>query len=241
MNVDLNGQVAIVTGASRGIGRHICRALADAGAHVVLVARHLGALKKVENEIAEKGGEATPAAADISEEKDVLSLFSKVKRELGQVDILVNNAAYGAWGQLVDFSMEEFERIMSVNVRGTYLCCQNAMKIMIPVKRGYIFNISSVVGFKGYPNQSAYTASKHAIMGITKSLAVEAQKYGICVSAIQPGAVNTGLALKARPDLDRSILLRPDDIAQSILYLLSLSDCAWVDQIYIRRRTSAPF
>jgi len=241
MNVDLKGQVAVVTGASRGIGRSIGRALAGTGAHVVLVARHMDALKKVEGEITERGRQATAVTADIGSKEDVASLFSRVKEEQGRLDILVNNAAFGAWGELVDFSMEDFDRIMRVNVRGTYLCCQDAMKIMIPAGRGYIINISSVVGFKGYPNQSAYTASKHAIMGITKSLAVEAQKYGIYVSAIQPGAVDTGLALKARPDLDRTILLQPDDIAHSILYLLSLSDRAWVDQIYIRRRMSAPF
>ncbi len=241
MNVDLKGCVAIVTGASRGIGRSISLALAEAGAHVVLAARHIDDLKKVEGEIAGRGGKATPVTADIGIEKDIESLFSRVKKDLGRLDILVNNAAFGIWGELVDFSMKDFDRMMNVNARGFYICCQQAMKIMIPAGRGYIINISSVVGFKGYPNQSAYTASKHAVMGITKSLAVEAQKYGICVSAIQPGAVDTDLALKARPDLDRTILLRPDDIAHTVLYLLSLSGRAWVDQIYIRRRTSTPF
>ncbi len=241
MDVDLKGRVAIVTGASRGIGRSISLALAEAGAHVVLAARHIDALKKVEGEIAGRGGEATPVTADIGKEEDIESLFSRVKKGLGRLDILINNAAFGVWGELVNFSMKDFDRMMNVNARGLYLCCQQAMKIMIPAGRGYIINISSVVGFKGYPNQSAYTASKHAVMGITKSLAVEAQKYGICVSAIQPGAVDTDLALKARPDLDRTILLRPDDIAHTVLYLLSLSGRAWVDQIYIRRRTSAPF
>jgi len=241
MNVDLKGHVALVTGASRGIGRSISMALAEEGAHVVLVARHIDALKKVAGEIADRGGEATPVTADVGKEEDIVSLFSMVKKTRGRLDILINNAAFGVWGELVDFSMEDFDRAMNVNVRGLYICCQQAMKIMIPAGRGYIINISSVVGFKGYPNQSAYTASKHAVMGITKSLAVEAQKYNIFVSAIQPGAVDTDLALKARPDLDRTILLRPDDIAHSILYLLSLSDRAWVDQIYIRRRTSTPF
>ncbi len=241
MIVDLKGRVALVTGASRGIGRSISLALSEAGAHVVLTARHMDELKKTAEEITEGGGEATPVKADIGREKDIVSLFDAVKKNLGRLDILINNAAFGVWGELVDFSIEDFDRVMSVNVRGLYLCCQQAMKIMIPAGQGYIINMSSVVGFKGYPNQSAYTASKHAVMGITKSLAVEAQKYGICVSAIQPGAVDTGLTVKARPDLDRSILLRPDDIARTVLYLLSLSDRAWVDQIYIRRRRSAPF
>jgi 3-oxoacyl-[acyl-carrier protein] reductase len=98
-----------------------------------------------------------------------------------------------------------------------------------------------VVGFKGYPNQAAYTASKHALLGLTKSLAVEAQEQGIRVSAILPGAVNTKLGSVARPDLDPEVLLQPEDIAHTVLFLLSLSDRAAIDQIYIRRSGSKPF
>jgi 3-oxoacyl-[acyl-carrier protein] reductase len=98
-----------------------------------------------------------------------------------------------------------------------------------------------VLGFKGYPNQAAYTASKHALIGLTKSLAVEAQEYGIRVSAILPGGVDTQMVAKARPDLDPRILLQPEDVAHAVLFLLSLSDRAAIDQIYIRRRNSNPF
>ena len=108
-------------------------------------------------------------------------------------------------------------------------------------KSGYIINISSVVGLKGYPNQAAYTASKHGVVGLTKSLAVEAQEHGVRVSAILPGGVDTDLVGRARPDLDRSVLMQPEDIAQAVLFLLSLSDRCAIDQIYIRRRTSNPF
>ena len=101
--------------------------------------------------------------------------------------------------------------------------------------------MSSVVGFKGYQNQSAYTASKHGLMGLTKSLAVEAQEYGIRVSVICPGVVNTDFGKVARPDLDDSVLIPPEDIAKTVLYLLSLSDRSMVDEIYIRRSASSPF
>ena len=113
--------------------------------------------------------------------------------------------------------------------------------MMAPAGRGTIVNISSVVGFKGYPNQAAYTATKHAVMGLTKSLAVEAQPQGIRVSAVLPGGVDTDLVRQARPDLDPAILLAPDDVAQAVMYLLSLSDRAAVDQIYLRRWSSKPF
>jgi 3-oxoacyl-[acyl-carrier protein] reductase len=241
MQVDLKGQYALVTGASRGIGRCISLALAQAGAHVILTARNVERLQKVEKEVLNAGGRATVFPADLSKENEVHALFDLVRDRVKKLDILVNDAAIGLYGDLVDFSMEDFDRIMQLNVRGLYLCCQQAMKIMIPLKRGYIINLSSVVGFKGYPNQSAYTASKHAIMGITKSLAVEAQKYNIHVAAIQPGAVETDLAFEARPDLDPSILIKPEDIASCVVFLLSLSERAWIDQIYVRRRNGTPF
>jgi len=241
MQVDLHNQVALVTGAGRGIGRSISMALADSGAHVVMAARTESQLKNVAREIVTGGGRATAVPTDISSEEDILSLFKEVKEKWGRLDIMINNAGIGLWGKLVDFSMEDFDTIMRINVRGLYICCQQAMHLMIPARKGFIINISSVVGFKGYPNQSAYTASKHAVMGITKSLAVEAQEYGICASAILPGGVETDFTVSARPDLDRSILIQPGDIAKTVLYLLSLSERAMVDQVYIRRRTGTPF
>jgi len=113
--------------------------------------------------------------------------------------------------------------------------------MMIPQRSGCIINVSSVVGIKGYPNQAAYTASKHGVMGLTKSLAVEAQPHGIRVSAVLPGGVDTDMVAQARPDLDRSVLLQPDDVADAVMFLLSLSDRAAIDEIYIRRRASQPF
>jgi 3-oxoacyl-[acyl-carrier protein] reductase len=241
MQVDLKGQCALITGSSRGIGRCISMALAQAGAHVILTARNKDRLHQVEKEILDLKGQATVIPADLSNEREVRALFERIGDEIKGLDILINNAAIGLYGNLVDFPMEDFDRIMRINVRGTYLCCQQAMKIMMPLKRGYIINLSSVVGFKGYPNQSAYTASKHAIMGLTKSLAVEAQKHNIHVSAILPGGVETELAFEARPDLDPSILIKPEDIAACVVFLLSLSERAWIDQIYIRRRNGTPF
>lgn len=241
MQVDLGGQVALVTGSSQGMGRSIGIGLAEAGAKVVLTARNRTKLEAVRNEIASQGGQADVIQADLSVDEDILRMFDELSKRCGRLDILVNNAGIGLWGKLVDFPMEKFDRIMAVNVRGLYLCCQQAMRMMIPRNKGFIINVSSVVGFKGYPNQSAYTASKHAVMGITKSLAVEAQEHNICVSAILPGGVDTDFIGEARPDLDRSILIPPEDIARCVLFLLSLSDRAMVDQIYIRRRTGSPF
>jgi NAD(P)-dependent dehydrogenase (short-subunit alcohol dehydrogenase family) len=241
MKFNLENKTAVVTGAGRGIGRAISLMLAEAGADVVLTARTAEEIKSAASEIRAGGGTAIAVTADISREKDVDDLFTAVNDQLGAPDILINNAGLGIYGPLVDFPVSDFDKVMAVNLRGTFLCCQHAMQLMIPEKTGYIINISSVVGFKGYPNQTAYTASKHGIMGITKSLAKEAQEHGIRVSAVLPGGVDTDMVKISRPDLDPSILLQPEDVARTVQYLLSLSGHAAVDQIYIRRSSGQPF
>jgi 3-oxoacyl-[acyl-carrier protein] reductase len=241
MSVDLSGRVALITGAGRGIGRSIALALAGAGARTLLSARSAGELQGVAGEIRSRGGEAEFLAADLSRPEGVEAVFGALKRTYGTLEVLVNNAGLGLSGPLMKFPAESLELLLAVNVKGLFLCCQQAMRLMVRARRGYIINISSVVGFKGYPNQAAYTASKHAVMGLTKSLAVEAQPHGIRVSAILPGAVDTGLMQALRPDLDKALLMKPQDVADAVMFLLSLSETAAVDEIYIRRRTSAPF
>ncbi|MCX5670689.1 MAG: SDR family NAD(P)-dependent oxidoreductase [Planctomycetota bacterium] len=241
MEPRLAGKVALVTGGGRGIGRAISKALAAAGAHVVVTARTQGQIGAVAKEIADAGGAAAAMAMDLADESSVRPVFAAVRERFGRLDVLVNNAGIGLYGLVKDVPLEDLDRMVGVNLRGTFLCCQEAMRIMAPQKSGYIINISSVVGFKGYPKQAGYTATKHAVMGLTKSLAVEAQEHGIRTSAILPGGVDTAMVRDARPDLDPAILLQPEDVAQAVLYLLSLSDRAAVDEIYIRRRTSQPF
>jgi NAD(P)-dependent dehydrogenase (short-subunit alcohol dehydrogenase family) len=238
---DLSGQVAIVTGAGRGIGRAVALAAAGAGATVVASARTVSEIEAVAAAIGDAGGTAAAIPADIGSEEDIQSLFAQTAERFGQLDIVVNNAGMGLFGPVAEFDTAALDRIVAVNLRGTFLCCREAMRLMIPRRSGTIVNVSSVVGIKGYPNQAAYTATKHGVQGLTKSLAVEAQEHDIRVSAVLPGGVDTDLAAASRPDLDRSILLQPEDVAQAVLYLLSLSPRASVDQIYIRRRTSKPF
>jgi 3-oxoacyl-[acyl-carrier protein] reductase len=238
---DLRGQTALVTGAGRGIGRAVAKALASKGSRVFMAARTASQLESTADEIRRSGAAAVPVPTDLADEQDIGSLFARIRKEAGRLDILINNAGVGIYGPLVDFTSADFDTVMQVNAKAAFLCCQQALRLMIPRKSGYIINISSVVGFKGYPNQAAYTASKHAILGLTKSLAAEVQEHGIRVSAILPGGVNTQLIAKARPDLDPKILLQPEDIAQAVLYLLSLSEHAAVDQIYIRRSSGKPF
>ena len=241
MTERLANTIALVTGAGRGIGRAISLALAEAGAHVVVAARTAAEINAVADEINASGGKADAFTADVADESSVAGLFAEIGDRLGRLDVLVNNAGIGIYGPVVDFSCADFDQVVAVNLRGTFLCSREAMKLMIPRRSGYIINISSVVGFKGYPGQAAYAAAKHGVMGLTKSLAVEAHEHGIRVSAVLPGGVDTEMLQRSRPDLDRSVLLQPEDIAETVLFLLSLSDRAAIDQIYIRRRASQPF
>lgn len=239
--MELKAKIALVTGASRGIGKNISMGLAKEGATVILAARNEKNLKKVSKEINDSGGNSIIFPTDLSYENNIKDLFKYVKTEKGKLDILINNAAKVIAGKFTDFSTADYDDLMSINLRSLFICCREAINLMLPHKSGFIINISSVVGFKGYPELTAYTASKHGVMGITKSIASEFQNDGICVSAILPGGVDTELGAGARPDLDRSLLMYPQDITNTVLFMLGLSDKAWVDEIYIRRRSSKPF
>lgn len=239
--MDLNNKIAVVTGASKGIGRAISIALAEEGVNVVLAARTKEKLMEVKKEIDVHKRNAHIIPADMSNEKDILELFNKVKKEFGKLDILINNAGIFIGGNLVDFNISNYEKIMNVNFKAVFLCCQQALKIMIPQKSGFIINISSNVVFKGYPQQAIYSASKNAVVGLSKSMANEVQKDGISVALIHPGGVNTELIDNARPDINKSDLMPPEDIAKTIIYMLKLSDNSWVDEICIRRRAAKPF
>jgi NAD(P)-dependent dehydrogenase (short-subunit alcohol dehydrogenase family) len=236
-----DGKAAVVTGAGRGIGRGVSLALAATGVRVLLAARSEREIEGVAREIRDAGGQALAVPADVSREEDVVRLFERADETFGSLDVLVNNAGIGAFGPAERMTAEEFDRVVAVNLRGTFLCAREALRRMKPRRQGTIINVSSVVGFKGYANQAAYTATKHAVMGLTKSLAVEAKADGIRVCAILPGGTDTDLLAEARPDLEREELLHPGDIGEIVLFMLSLPERAAIDEIYIRRRTSQPF
>jgi len=232
---------ALITGAGTGIGRAIALRLAAEGIRVFLAARDRNRLETVADEIRGRQQSAEVVPTNITREAEVAALFHKIAESAAQLDVCVNNAGIGIYNPLIEITSEDLDRMYETNVRGTFLCCREAMRMMVPAGSGYIINISSVLGFKGYERQSGYTATKHAVMGLTKSLAAEAQSHGIRVSAILPGGVDTEMVRQSRPDLDPLELLDPDDVAHAVMYLLSLSDQAAVDQIYIRRRSSKPF
>lgn len=238
---NLEGKVAIVTGAGRGIGASIARALAARGVRVALAARSADELDHVRLEIERLGGQACSVPTDLEREEDVVALVSKSIDRFGRLDILVNNAGTGVFGPLVDTSTQQWDQIMRVNARGPFILCREAVPHLSQQRIAYIVNVSSVVGVKGYRNQAAYAASKHALMGMTKALAREVRELGIRVHAICPGGVETELVTDARPDLDTSVLMQPEEIADAILFLITREGKAVIDEIHLRRAASTPW
>ncbi|MEE9367234.1 MAG: SDR family oxidoreductase [Pontiella sp.] len=227
---------ALITGASRGIGHAIALKLAKNGYNLVLTARDLPMLRNVKTACEGLGAEVEIFTADLSEEKEIIDLFEKA----GQIDLLVNNAGFGTFDAIEDIKLEDWQAIHKVNVEGTFLCLREAMKAMKHAEGGRIINISSVVGVKGYPNQAAYGASKHALLGLTKTAIEEGRDHNIRVHAICPGGVATEMIKQSRPDLtDFSSMIQPEDVADAVAYLCSLPTNITIDCIHVRRAASS--
>jgi 3-oxoacyl-[acyl-carrier protein] reductase len=238
----LKDRVAIVTGASRGIGRAIAVMLGRHGVKVAVAARTEQDLVALCAEIESVGSKAVAIPTDMTSEDDVKRLVRSVVDRFGKLDIVINNAGIGVFGPIEKMATDDWDRVMGVNVRGPFVLCREAVPhLKQDGDIAWIINICSVVGVKGYVNQAAYTASKHALLGMTKVLAQEVQQYGIRVHAICPGGVDTALVAQARPDLNRSILMQPDEIAEIVLFLLTRRGNAVVDQVNVRRATSQPW
>jgi 3-oxoacyl-[acyl-carrier protein] reductase len=237
----LSGSIALVTGAGRGIGRATALALAAEGVRVALAARSAAELQEVRAEIEQAGGEAIAFPADLSDVEVPRLLVTGVVEALGGLDILINNAGFAVGRPISATTAEEWDLLMAVNARAPFLLCREALPHLKKSGRGRIVNISSVVGYKGYVNQGAYAASKHALAGFTKVLAQEVMADGIRVHLVSPGGVDTELAARMRPDLDRSGLTAPAEIAEAILFLLCQQGNAVIDDLNIRRPGKSPW
>ena len=241
----LKDKVALVTGAGRGIGRAVALALAREGAAVVLAARTESDLEAAREEIESTGGRALVAPVDLTDEAAIRHLIDTVRNTFGRLDILVNNAGLALRSAVADTPTEDWDRTMAVNVRAPFVLCREALPLMSADDGAeaprFIVNIASVVGVKGYVAQAAYTASKHALMGFTKVFAQEAKPLGIRVHAICPGGVATPMVQEMRPDLDTSVLMAPEEIADIVLFLVTRRGNAVIDQVNVRRQASEPW
>jgi len=237
----LAGKVAIVTGASRGIGRAISIALAKEAATVVLAARSRRKLQETSNQVTKTGGKAEVVVTELTEEESIKNLVRVTGKKFGRLDILVNNAGITHSAKLEETATEDWDRCMRVNTRAPFILCREALPLLRKAKAAHIINIASVVGVKGYPLQSAYTASKHALRGMTISLAEELKGSNIRVHLLCPGGVDTELVRKVRPDIKKNELIKPEEIAELVVYLVAHKGNAVIDELHIRRATSSPW
>jgi len=237
----LAGKVAIVTGASRGIGRAISVALAQENATIVLAARSIQQLQITAEQVTKAGGQARIVHVELTEEKSIRNLIQVTGEKLGRLDILVNNAGVTHSAELGQTSTEDWQRCISINATAPFILCREALPLLKKSESAYIINIASVVGVKGYPLQSAYTASKHALRGMTMSLAEELRGSDIRVHLLCPGGVDTDMVDSVRPDIAKDELIKPGEIAELVLYLVTHKGNAVVDELRIRRATSSPW
>ncbi len=231
INESLEGQVCLITGAGRGIGRAVARAVAARGGRVVV--NYNSSEKEARTlitELQQYGYAALALQGDISSEQEVSRLFAEIRNAVGDVDLLVNNAGVSLRSLVQDTSIEEWDRVMSVNLRGAFLCCKQALPYMIKKKYGRIVNIASAQGIDGAAFESVYAASKGGLIAFSKSLGSEAGPSGITVNAIAPGPVATDMIYSYLDEEDIKTLLeeipagrlaKPEEIARACVFLLS--------------------
>lgn len=224
---DLTGKVAIVTGASRGIGRSIALALVRQGARVVLADVLADAAQQLAGEIAEAGGQAEAATVDVSSPESVQAAVDRVLQSHGRIDVLVNNAGIARDQLLMRMKREEWDAVLAINLTGAFTCAQAVLRPMMRQRSGRIISISSVVGQMGNAGQSNYAASKAGLIGFTKALAREVAARGITVNAVAPGLIDTdmtrALSESVRAEWAAKVPLgrlgSPEDVAWTVAFL----------------------
>ena len=217
----LHGRVAVITGASRGIGQATAELFACEGAAVVLAARDTERLDANVAAITAAGGSAFAVTTDVADEERVQALFDAATERFGHVDILVNSAGALANVPFAQMDVATWDHVLDVNLRGTFLCCREAFRRMAPRGGGVIVNISSLSGVKGvekFPGLSAYNTSKFGVAGLSEILAIEGRQHGIRVVAVSPGAVDTEMLRRSAPHLTPG--MTPLEFARILLFLV---------------------
>jgi NAD(P)-dependent dehydrogenase (short-subunit alcohol dehydrogenase family) len=229
----LRGQVAIITGAGRGIGAAVACELAGLGAVAMLCGRSPHPLENTAAVIAKSGGQAQVAECDVTDLSSVESVAARVKRDFGRADILVNNAGVGSFAApLHQTSPESWEQVLNTNLRGVYYCIRSFAPMMIAARGGHIVNISSLAGKNALPIGAAYAASKWGLNGLTYSVAEELRSHNIRVSVICPGSVRTEFSPHEGKDPKK--MLQPEDVAHIVAMLVTQAPQSFVSEVLLR-------
>jgi len=231
----LSNQVALVTGAGRGIGKSISSHLASLGAKVALCARSQNDLEALSRDITSKGGTATALACDVSDLRSVERVCAEVEKSFGRLDILVNNAGVGSFsGPLHEMTPEDWEKVLNTNLRGVFYCIRAFAPMMIRQGGGHIVNISSLAGKNPLPNGAAYAASKWGLNGLSYAVAEELRAKNVRVSVVCPGSVDTSEGWHHGKNSNK--MLQPDDIADCAWLVATLPSRAVVEEISLSTR-----
>jgi len=229
----LSGQVAVVTGAGRGIGAAIACKLAALGGSVVLCGRSPKPLQTTASEIAASGGQTKVMQCDVSNLESVQALAAFVEKSFGRIDILVNNAGVGSFAApLHELTPEEWEKVLNTNLRGVYYCIRSFAPMMIRAKAGHIVNISSLAGKNALPSGAAYAASKWGLNGLSYSVAEELRPHNIRVAVVCPGSVDTDLSPHTGKDPNK--MLKPDDVAHVVGMLVTQAPQSFASEVLLR-------
>lgn len=233
--MNLTDKVAVVTGASSGLGRHFSEALIDRGAHVFGLARSTDTLQTLRDTL---GDAFHPVTCDVRDEKQVETAFQTVVDATGRIDVLINNAGLAQFGPVDEQSTDEWDVQQDTNVRGVFLCTRAAVPTMKQQNAehgfgGHIVNIASIAGLLGNPNISAYNASKFAVRGFSEAIMKELRDDGIKVSCVYPGSIATNFFEVADANMTDNPL-QPDDVAQTVLHLIEMPDNHLISEVVMR-------
>lgn len=228
-------KVAVVTGSSSGIGKAIALRFGEEGASVVVAARRLALCEETVQQIRAHGGEALAVQTDVTDELQVEALIQRAVTAYGRLDILVNNAGIFGGRRIAETTTAAFDEVLNVNLRGTFFCCRAGFRQMKAQGGGLILNMSSVAGVQAWAGTGAYSASKHGIMALTRSLAEEGKAHRIKVSAICPAGVAEDLVDASPDEILRSEKISPFDIAETAVFLATLGPYSVVHQIVVDR------
>jgi|SRR5580658_5451341 3-oxoacyl-[acyl-carrier protein] reductase len=226
------GQIALVTGGSRGIGLAVARRLGSMGAKVAICARDPQKLNEPAAALRGEGIAVLPIPADVSKADDIARLAEQVERSLGPLDIVVNNAGIGVFGPGQDASEEDWDRVLGTNLKGVFLMCRAVAPAMIRRKTGHIVNISSLAGKNAFANGAVYCASKWGLQGFSFCLAEDLRAHGIRVSVVCPGSVLTEFG--PHSGKDSSKMLQPDDVAHAVAMLVTQAPQSFISELLMR-------